>query len=328
MAWLKRNWLLAVSGLIALGLLGFAGYFLYSKVEQEATVSDQLAAQTKDLEDLANLNPNPGNEKINNIEAAKKQNRELLQFVAVARKDFVPLSYPENLDSGQFKLLLDNTIDELTRSAKQVGVKLPDGFNFTFSAQKPQMAFEPANIAPMARALTDIKAICEVLFQARVLTVDNIRRIQIATLDTPSPIPGQSEYWTKKAETNNLAIVTPYEFTFHCFNQELAVVLETLYRSPHAFVVKNMVVDTGASPLLEKPAEGTTPGMPPPMNAMQMMMMMRYSPYSRYYTPQPMVAPRPTGPGGLTLMLDEKPFRVIMWVDVITLLPENQPRKR
>jgi hypothetical protein len=329
MPWLKRNLLLVVGGVIALGLLGFAGYFLYGKIQQESEVTQQLAEQTTALEDLAKKDPHPGSEKVNNIDAAKKQEQELKNWLTEARKMFAPPAYPQGLDGGQFKLLLDNTLSELKLAADRAGVKLPADYAFTFAPQRTLMFFEPPTIPPLSMALMDIKAISMILFEAKVLTLDGIRRSAIASQDQANASTGASEYWTKKAFTNDLAIVVPYEFTFHAFTAELSAVLEKLYSVPHCFIVKNVVSDPTPSTLMEKTetpeaAQGPLMAPVPGMTMSQMMMMMRYGRRGRYGLPSAVeAAPPPVAvaapKAGLSPMLDEKPLRIILWVDVVRL---------
>lgn len=327
MPWLKKNLWLVGGGAAALILLLIAAGYLYRNLKAESLVSAELNQQTEELNQLNNLNPHPGTDKINNIEEAKRQEKELEAFLMEAQKRFVRLEYPTNVDSGQFKLLLDTTIYELQREADRASVKIHPQYAFAFSAQKPLLFFEQNTIQPMTRMLIDIKTVCQMLFRAKVLTLDGIRRPSVAAQDTPTPgaQPGMSDFWTRKAVTNDLAIFTPYEFTFHCFTGELAAVLEQLYSSPYCFIVKNLVVDPSPSQLLEKPADQSQDGtsvMPamPYMNLRYLQQMMRYGIMPRGYGP---IMPPPETPsaapsrGGLTTVLDEKPFRVIMWVDSV-----------
>jgi hypothetical protein len=331
MPWLKKNLLPAVGGLVAAGLLGFAGYFLYSRIRLEKDVSEQLAGQTSELEGLVSQNPSPGNEKVDNIKTAREQEQDLQKFLVEARPKFTPVAYPTGLSGGEFKLLLDTTIDELQRAAAPAGVKLPEDYAFSFAPEKPMVAFEPQHIEPLTVMLMDIRNVCLAIFEARVLTLDGIRRPAVTPQDTPNP-SGQSDFWGKKPATNDLSVSTPYEFTFHCFTAELGKVLEGLYRSPHCYIVKNIVVDQVPSTLLEKEAGQAgemaplpMTGMPAGMNYYQMMMMMRYRRFPRYGpAPPPMEQPGipPPGlgpPGGMTPMVDEKPFRAVMWVEGLRL---------
>jgi hypothetical protein len=170
--------------------------------------------------------------------------------------------------------------------------------------------------------ILDIKTVSLGLFDARVLALDGIRRCTVSSLDSPS-----ADFWNKKPTTNDWAILTPYEFTYHCFTSELNRVVEALYRNPHAFLVKNIVVDTAPSQLIERPADGSGDSampMMPGMNWMQMQMMMRYGMRGGRYAapippPQEVPTPAPTARGGLTPLLDEKPFRVVLWVESVRL---------
>jgi hypothetical protein len=323
MAWLKKNLVLVATGAVALLLLGVAGYFLWSKYTQEGEVTAKLAEQSTELDTLAKKKPHPGTEKINNISAAKDQDKRLQEFIADARKTFVPGDYPTNLESGQLKLLMDTTIDELVRTASRSGVKLQSDYGFTFGTLRRQMSFERPQIQPLAAMLTDIRNVCLRLFQARILALDGIRRCTVSTLDTPGP-----EFWNKRPTTNDFAVLVPYEFTFHCFTDELAQSLESLYRSPQAFLIKNIIVDPSPSQLLEKPAETGEPSMPamPMMNFQQLQMMMRYGMRGRYgpMMPPPQEVPAAAPKSGFTTMLEEKPFRAILQIETIRLRDPNE----
>ncbi len=344
MAWIKNNLVWVVGGLIALVLLGGAGSFLYSKYIREADVSAALQAQTEELDRLSRLKPHPGDRKVDNIKAAQEQEAELKTLAGQFRSTFAPINYPTNLDSGMLKLRLDSVLDELHRSAQRAGVKVPSGFSFGFSSQRRQVAFEPNVLKPLAYAIEEVRVLSGVLFAARVLTFDSIRRVPIGSLDGGAVATvaalGGSDTWPKKPTTNDLAILTPYELTFHCFTTELAAVLQGLAHSPHGLLVKNIQVDTVPSSLLDT---NTTENllMPTPMlggvGGMSPAMMARYGLGGRYGRPgmfpgaPPPEEATPTGPtptrrGGLEIMVEEKPFRVILWVDVVRLMDTAEAR--
>ena len=92
----------------------------------------------------------------------------------------------------------------------------------------------------MASHLGEIKAICDILFDAKVNTLDSIRREKISELNDNYP----SDYLgTQKTITNTLAELTPYEVTFKSFSAELALVLGSLAGSPNGFIVKSINVE-------------------------------------------------------------------------------------
>ena len=70
--------------------------------------------------------------------------------------------------------------------------------------------------------MAEVKAICAVLFQAKINSLDNIRRERVSEDDLKGP---QTDYLPDKSVTNELAVLSPYEVSFRCFSPELAAVL-------------------------------------------------------------------------------------------------------
>src|SRR5882672_11412488 len=90
MAWVKRNLFLLIGGLVALALLGLAGFFLYQRIQEDKAVTEELDAQTEKLKGLVNRPVHPGTDKVNNIAAAKDDQKRLREFLAQERKQFAP----------------------------------------------------------------------------------------------------------------------------------------------------------------------------------------------------------------------------------------------
>jgi hypothetical protein len=312
-------------------LLGVAGYFLYSKMQLSSEISTKLEEQQTEFETLVKRKPHPGNKKEDNNAAARQQAQKLEEFAANARKELVPVAYPTNLDSGQFNLLVISTLDELRRKAASTGTKLPENCAFTFAPQQKSLQVETKDIPQLTRMLMEIKAIVGILFESKVLEIERIRRIPVAAQDTPG-IPGlggatTSDYWTRKPTTNDLAIVVPYEFCFKGFSSELQSVLQGLAKSPHSFVLKNLIIETGDTNTLDPfgmptGGDGSAPQMTP-----QMMMMMRYGIGGRGMrgmAPPPEATTPSALPSGT--IANEKPFRATLWVDVVRLRDPNEPK--
>lgn len=356
MAWLKKNLMLVVAGLVAVCLLGGSGWYLYSKYSQASQVAAALKAQEDELQRLINLRPHPGNNKIDNIKAAAAQEEEVMKVLQEARRSFEIIAYPTNLTSGEFNALLLQTIDELTRQAERAGVKLPPKYAFSFANIQKQLAIDSKDIPALARQLSEIKAITETLIQARPLTLDGIKRRAVAALDTNTTatvgVPGPTvtsptgtgatdDYWDRQGTTNDVAILTPYEFTFHAFTPELAAFLEGLAASKYCFIPKNLVIDTAGTSLLagSTPAANpyaayglgpATPGGGGP-GGMGADMASRYglggAEAARYGLAPGMGAGMGRGPvtrGGKTIMLEEHPFRVRVWIYVVSPFPLDE----
>ena len=339
MSWLKKNLLLVALLLIVVALLGGAGFFLWSQKEKADGITVELDGLIADLQTLTGRDPFPNTD---NIEATKTEQQRLADFLEDCRKYFVPTSTQTNIDSAAFKEVLENTIAELEKDAEQSGVRLPDKFNFTFRAQRGTTVFATPELLPLTCQLADIKAICKVLFDARVHSLTGIRRVPVSTNDQ-----GMTEFLTNfKVTTNSVtsARLATYEFSFQGFSGELANVLDGFIRSPHCLIVKNVNVEVASASAATTDEQGY-PGLPqnpaafaPPTPTMTPAERMR----QRYglrtpmgpgggrrnpYGPPGVAAPPPVtyapravaAPRGPETVLDEKPLKITLLVESVRL---------
>ena len=130
MNWLKKNLSLVIGGAAAVGLLGFAIFFLLTGKQAADDVTAQLNEQTDALKKLVARDPHPNQE---NIEAARREQKKLAEFLQESRKFFVPVASFTNIDSAVFKDLLQTSISDLEHGAM-------DGFvRQTVSVQDRQL---------------------------------------------------------------------------------------------------------------------------------------------------------------------------------------------
>ena len=184
---------------------------------------------------------------------------------------------------------------------------------FTFHSQILALNFEPASLGPLAAHLGEVKALAEVLFEAKVNSLDSIQRESI-----PSANDDYAQDYlasNQRSITNTLAELTPYEITFKCFSRELAQVLAGLAGSPHGFIVKTInIVPTEGYGMADDSM--TTPN-PMPFR--------RPTPTrpndggrQRFQPPPPLLANTPP-PRASQVFLNEKPVRVTLMVQVVKL---------
>jgi hypothetical protein len=185
--------------------------------------------------------------------------------------------------------------------------------------------------------LGEVKAVCEVLFRAKVNSLDNLRRERVSPDDNQGP---QSDYHDQKSVTNELGVLATYEVSFHCFTPELAAVLTGFSSSPFGFVVRSMNVEP--APVTIQPEVTAAPVFTPiyvpqptqPVPQPQARQSEEAAFRQRYglgpkgpttvFTPTP--APQvyaPAAPARPTLqtVLNERQLKVTMTIIVIKLLP-------
>jgi hypothetical protein len=324
MSWLKRNLYFVIFGVVAVALLGLSGWYLFSKYSANNDQFSKLNEAYQRLIQLNNENPNPGNAEIDNIKTAKDQRQQLTNYLQDARKYFQRIpSIPDSskVASQDFATALRKTLDQLQREANGASIALPPeggGYSFSFAAEKSRVTFT-GGLEALAVQLGEVKTICDVLFQANVNALDNLRREKASPDDRDGPV---NDYLAENSTTNDLAIHTHYEVTFRCFSSELASVLAGFGSSPYSVVVKDINVDlASAAPVAATGFDtgGTVPntggrGMAdyvPPGGA----------------TPPPAALPTqpggatPRGGGPLPTVLDEKQLRITLGLVIVKLLP-------
>jgi hypothetical protein len=227
----------------------------------------------------------------------------------------------------------------MQRDATNSSVTLPpQGYSFSFEAQKRRMSFAPGSLSPLSTQLGEVKAICDILFAAKINSLDNLRRERVSPDDSSGP---QSDFVAERSSTNELAVQAPYEISFRCFSPELAAVLAGFASSSNAILVKSLNVEL-APPVVEAPAPVTpvyvaapNPVPPPPQNrrseedAFRARYGLGLRGPSTPIAPPPIVqpqlgAPQPVAKGGLQTVLDEKQLKVTMLLHIVKLLPNTK----
>jgi hypothetical protein len=341
MSWIKRNLFFVIGSVIALGLLAWAGFYNFSRWKVNAAWREKLNGQYVELKRLNNLNPHPGNSKVDNIAAAREQRNTLTNFITRVAKQFQPIAPippPERLTSRDFAAALRQTIDQLQRDADSTSVALPPQYSFSFYVERKMLNFAPGSLEPLSVQLGEVKAICDVLNNAKVNSLDGIRRERVCVEDMSAEAQ-PTDYLEIHSKSNELAVTTPYEVSFRCFTPELAEVIAGFANSPNGLVVKSVNVDpalsAGATESTPDPAVYTRapvpqyypqPGNPPPGRNIRgsgfrggdFPIPPRPAP-----APVPVTAAQAANRGGPQPFINEKQIRVVMVVDVVKLLPKK-----
>ncbi len=248
MDWIKRNLVFVIGAVVALVLMGLAGWYSFSGWQNSSEQTTKLSEGYSELKRLKGLNPSPGEGKVNNIERAKEQQKEAQAFLTKlgTRLQSIP-ALPEgtNIASKDYKAVLQDTISDLQRGATNNSVILPPKYNFSFEKQAGLVKFAEGTLQPLAVQLGEVKVICDVLNEAKINSLEGIRRERVP--GSPDDLAGTpTDYLDLSSTTNELSIVTPYEVTFRCFTPELAGVLAGFARSPYGLLVK--AINSEAAP--------------------------------------------------------------------------------
>lgn len=267
MGWIKRNLFFTIGGVIALALLGGAAYYNFTNWRDDNNELAQVKDAYDKLKNCYSQTPTPSE---TNILTEKLQEQQLRSWIGQARAHFVPIAPIPNPGNGvvtteAFAGSLRNTIHDMQVAAVDANVELPADYSFSFAAERNLVMFSPGSLNALALHLGEVKAICDVLFDAKVNGIDSIQREVVSDNDAAGP---QSDYLAEKTTTVGLATVTPYAITFRCFSGDLGNVLAELASSNHGFIVTGVNV-MPAGGVTVPGGVGPSPDAPPPNGQLQ-----------------------------------------------------------
>jgi hypothetical protein len=301
MGWVKRNLFLFIGGLLAIALLGLGGFYFWTNRQKNRQIETQLEENKAALTRLMNQAPSPNE---TNIARAKQEVQTARAAVEQAKLFFQPIPF-EPVTGQAFKSLLDQTIFDLHRKSEAASVALPTkDYAFTFAHQKTQLQFPAEAFPALPQQLAEIRAICEILFNAEVNRLIAIRRSRLYA-DEPLSQVDHHESPPAVNETVGMA-VNPYEVTVHAFTPELAAALQSFYKSTNGLVVKSVQVEmapASADPV--NPNPGPVRPVPPPAGAVRA------------------GAPAAKPPETIKTVLNERLLKITMMIDVMRTRPAS-----
>ncbi len=274
MNWVKSNIGLVVGGVVALALMGVAGWFLFTQMEAEKRAEANLEQGLSNLKSLLTRDPHPGdpNKGVDNIAAVRAEQAKVAKnLLEPLQALFPPFETPEELDTFKFKSLLEERVASMQRAARKSGTKLPkegdSKYSFSFSDVRPKVSFAPETLQPMAFQLAQIESISEVLFDAKIHSINGIKRPEVSEAEEEveededdyddeeesafssfSLSVSSDNYIEDEVITNSItgAIIYPFQLSFQCFASELSNVMTGFNENDHFFRVKWMVVEQSA----------------------------------------------------------------------------------
>jgi hypothetical protein len=337
MLWIKRNLVLVIGMVVSLAMLGGAGYYLYDNLEENFTQNDELEKIKADLQQLdGQVFPSDAN-----IAMVKSNTAQVLAFMQGGERVFG--SDPVRaVSEGQIKVGLINLVDALRRDATNAGVEVPSKYEFTYGEVKAMPRVPVYALESLTNQFKEVRSLCGILFNAKVRALESLQRVpsfpdELRSADLLTDRAPQ----TNTLSTNIAVVITPYRLVFRGFSSHLTEVLNGLATAKEFYAVRQLDVEPSGGldtpgmgmpgntmPMLGFPAMGApglpTPGLPTPGVPAAM-----GAPPNPGVGMPPGVArpPPPKGAGGvnlplaskssLTKILDEKPLRITLLLDVV-----------
>jgi hypothetical protein len=316
MEWIKRNLVWVIGGAIALVLIAVAGYYLFTKMQDEKAKEAAIGDFKAKLETLYQQNPYPSSE---NTQAAQKA-QEKLQAMLKEVGRFYPLAQTNNtnpITNSKLKLKFIGITDDLRNQAQRAGVVLPTNFYFSFTRQYQLMQLATNSLETLNDQLLDVQALCEVLFKTQIPELLLLRRAPVGMDDQDQMGNIVQDYLSNRTpQTNEWSVAYPYEVVFKGLTEEVRQVLEGLAHSPRGFVVRYVKVEPFTSSA-QATADTLGVGAGYPTYGMG-----RYGRFRGPPVDAPPFSPPPPRPS-MGVVVDKQPLKVTLMVEAIRPLPEG-----
>lgn len=320
MSWAKRNLYFLISCIVAVVLLGAAGWYCYTEWQGNNASWDALNQAYVQLKQISDEPITPNQE---NVHTARAQVKDIQALNGNLRQYLTPIPpIPTNaskLDDRALAPAIRDTIRQLRVDAG-ANITLPLDYAFSFSAQRDKTAYVPQSWGQLAQQLGEVKAICDILFSNRINSLESIQREH--TADDLNAAAQQPDYMEFVGVTNNNTVMTPYQVIFQCFDDKLGGVLASFANQPYGIMVRTLQVEPAemtpgemSAPTQFQPTPTFTPGRAPNRD----MPGYRGIPAPAAPAPAPTAAPAATG--GLPVIVDENRLRVTMLLEVVKINP-------
>jgi hypothetical protein len=258
-----------------------------------------------------------------NVSAAKEQLARISQYLTNTTRYIGTPIKPKDYTSTIFLGMLEETVAGLRNGAQAAKTTIPTNYYFSFAAQKEKGQFASNTMTYVVAQIEDVKAICDVIYNAHIYELLAIQRSPVTADDTNAVSTHTSDYLaTKRTSTTEFTTVYPYVVSVRCAAQELADTLEGFARAPYGFFVKWVRVEPG-----EVPPEGEDAGG----GSVRSDFTRRYGPRGRYgpsaadpTTPEALLAAQAAAKK-VGVILKEKPLKVTIMLEVIRgLAPDSK----
>lgn len=329
MLWIKRNLVLVIGIVISVALLGGASFYGYSNWEEDGKQDEELEKLKGRLEQLkGGVFPSEAN-----IGLIRTNTAQVKAFMAEGERMFAsePVKPPGEM---QLKVGLATLVDALRREATNAGVEIPARYEFTYAEIKAMPRVPSYALEALTNQMKEVRAICGVLFSARVRALESLQRVVAFSDEARGPdLLTDRVMQTNSLSTNVMVLVTPYRIVFRGFSSHLTEVLNGFSNAKEFFAVRQVDVEPSGGAMEAAPPGG---GMMPPGAPFGLpggglpgpgVGMAPAAGNPGMMAPRP---PVPKGPGGpnvpppqkssLTKILDEKPLRITISFDVVKVV--------
>ena len=248
MSWFKENPVLSVALLACLLIAGAIAYFASEAAATYQAAHDSLTSQINDFSSLQKKSPYPTEDNLEIITASRDKYAEA--FAGLKETILKMEALLEPITPQEFQDKLREGVNDLSKTAKEKNIKLPDKFFFGFDEYQSQLPSPEA--APALNR--DFKVLQKLLQNLVSLPVESInileREAVTEAAPTPTPTPLPTAKKTAAAPSAPPILSTRFKLSFTAPQEKTRAAINLIPKSEAFLIIRSLVM------------ENTTPAAP------------------------------------------------------------------
>ena len=250
MSWFKENPILSVILLVCLLVAGAIAYYASEAASTYQAAHDSLTSQINAFSSLQKKSPYPTEENLKIITASRDKYAEAL---AGLKETISKMEAPlEPITPQEFQDKLREGVNELSKSAKEKNIKLPEKFFFGFDEYQAQLP-SPEAAPALNRDFRVLQKLLQTLVSLPVESINILEREAVAeAAPTPTPTPQPT---AKKTVASSLPSAPPilstrFKLSFTAPQEKMRAAINLIPKSEAFLIIRSLVM------------ENTTPAAP------------------------------------------------------------------
>ena len=255
MSWFKENPVLSVALLACLLIAGAIAYYASEAASTYQAAHDSLTSQINAFSSLQKKSPYPTEENLKIITASRDKYAEAL---AGLKETILKMEAPlEPITPQEFQDKLREGVNDLSKTAKEKNIKLPEKFFFGFDEYQSQLP-SPEAAPALNRDFRVLQKLLQNLVSLPVESINILER-EAVTEAGPTPTPQPTAKKTAAAPSAPPILSTRFKLSFTAPQEKMRAAINLIPKSEAFLIIRSLAMEN------TKPAAPSKKDSSPPL---------------------------------------------------------------
>lgn len=257
MSWFKENPILSVVLLVCLLVAGANAYYASEAASTYQAAHDSLTSQINAFSSLQKKSPYPTEE---NLKILTESRDKYAEALAGLKETILKMEAPlEPITPQEFQDNLRQGVNDLSKTAKEKNIKLPEKFFFGFDEYQSQLP-SPEAAPALNRDFKILQKLLQNLVSLPVESINILEREAVTeAAPTPTPTPQPTTKKTAPPPSGPPILSTRFKLSFTAPQKETRAAINLIPKSDAFLIIRSLVMEN------TKPAAPSKKDASPPL---------------------------------------------------------------